>query len=100
VVVDGDGEDLLALLLPDHVVVEELVDLAGLGELLQLQLGGLGELLLDDLVAEVDALVADVHAGAGDELLDLFLALSAERALEEVRLSKLCHGPPPSVSGL
>ena len=75
VVVDGDRQDLLGLLLADHVLVEERVDLVRLGELVELQLGGLGELLLDDLVAEVDALVADVDAGAGDELLDLLLDL-------------------------
>ena len=84
VVVDGDGQRLLRRLLPDDVAVEELVDLTGLGQLVPLQLGGLGQLLLDDLVAQVDALVADVHAGTGDELLDLLLALSAERALEQV----------------
>jgi len=38
VVVDGDGEDLLGLLLTDDVVLQELVDLTGLGELLELQL--------------------------------------------------------------
>ena len=73
VVVDGDREDLLGALLADDVVVEELEHLAGLGELFETELGGLGELFLDDLVAEVDALVADVDAGAGDELLDLLL---------------------------
>ena len=67
------------------------VDLLRLGQLVELQLGGLGELLLDDLVAEVDALVADVHAGAGDELLDLLLALPAERALQQVRIAELRH---------
>ena len=41
---------------------------------------GSGELLVDDLVAEIDALVADVDAGAGDELLHLALALAAEAA--------------------
>src|SRR5262249_41823950 len=37
-------------------------------------------LLLDDLLAQVDALVADVHALAGDQLADLLLALAAEAA--------------------
>ena len=93
VVVDRDGEGLLGVGLTDHVAVEELADLVRLGQLLeQTDLGALGELLLDDLVAEVDALVADVDAGAGDELLDLLLALSAERALQQVAaLSDACH---------
>ena len=68
VVVDGDGEDLLGLVLADDVVVEEGADLARRGQLFEAELAGIGELLLDDLVAEVDALVADVDAGAGDQL--------------------------------
>jgi len=78
VVVDRDRQDLLRLLLTDDVVVQVLVDLTGLGKLVELHLGALRELLLDDLVAEIDALVADVDAGARDELLDLLLALAAE----------------------
>ena len=66
----------------DDVVVEELVDLTRLGEVTERDLGALGELFLDDLVAEIDALVADVHAGAGDELLHLALRLAAEAAQE------------------
>src|ERR671918_166060 len=92
VVVHRDREDLLGLLLPDDVVVQELVDLTGLGELLELQLGGLGQLLLDDLVAQVDALVTDVDTGPGDELLDLLLRLPAEGAFQKVRISELGHG--------
>ncbi len=84
VVVDRDRERLLRRVLPDDVAVEELVDLLRLGQLVELDVGGLGQLLLDDLVAEVDALVADVDARARNELLDLLLALPAEGALEEV----------------
>jgi hypothetical protein len=40
----------------------------------------LDQLLIKDLVAEVDALIAHVHARAGDQLLDLTLRLSAETA--------------------
>src|SRR5439155_15194792 len=93
VVVDGDGQDLLRMFLSDDILIEERVDLRGLGELVELQLGGLGELLLDDLVAQVDALVADVHAGAGDQLLHLLLALAAEGALQQVRVTELRHAP-------
>ena len=73
VVVDRDGQRLLGLLLPDHIAVEELVDLPGLGQAVPLEVRALRELLLDDLVAEIDALVADVHTRARDELLDLLL---------------------------
>src|SRR5206468_2816892 len=40
-----------------------------------------GELLVDDLLAERDALIADEDGSrTGDELSDLILALAAERA--------------------
>ena len=42
----------------------------------ELDVACLGELFLNDLVTEVDALVADVYAGAGDQFLHLLLALS------------------------
>ena len=66
VVVHGDGEDLLRLVLADDVLVEEIEDLVGLRKLREGNLFGLGELLVDDLVAEVDAFVTDVDAGPGD----------------------------------
>src|SRR5205814_6300310 len=82
VVVDGHGEDLLGLLLTDHVLVEGELDLAGIGELgaRRLRLRRLEHLLFDDLLAQVYALVADVDALAGDQLSDLLLALAAEAA--------------------
>src|SRR5690606_5620643 len=90
-----DGQRPLGRLLPDNVLLEEVEDLPGLGQLDHADLGGLGELLLDDLVAQLDALVTDVDARPGDELLDLLLALAAERALEKVgAVPDPCHGAP------
>lgn len=93
VVVDGDSQRLLRGVLADDVVLQEVADLCGLGQFIELDVVGVGQLLFDDLVAEVDAFIADVHAGAGDELLDLLLALSAERAFQQVAaVSDTCHG--------
>ena len=84
VVVDGDGQRPLGGVLADDVALEEIADLDGLGQLVEFDVVGVGEFLFDDLVAEVDAFVADIYAGARNELLDLLLTLSAERALQQV----------------
>src|SRR3712207_9116642 len=78
------GEGALGLVLADDVLLEEVVDLLGLRQLVELQVRRLRELLLDDLVAEVDALIADVHPRASDELLDLLRS-------EERRVGKECR---------
>lgn len=92
VVVDRDGERTLRRVLTDDVLVEERGDLTRLGQLCEDREGRLTELLLDDLVAQLDALVADVHAGTGDELLDLLLGLAAEGTLQErIGLTELRH---------
>jgi hypothetical protein len=63
----------------------------------------LGELLADDVVAQVDALVADVDARTGDELGHLLLALAAERAVDEVLGARVVGrghaASPPRVLG-
>src|SRR5205085_8010956 len=82
VVVDLHREDLLGVVLTDHVLVERrhdrlrVGDEAGLG---LLRTAG-AAVLLQDLLAEIDALVADVHTGPGNQLADLVLALPAEGA--------------------
>jgi hypothetical protein len=48
----------------------------------------------DDLVTEVDAFVADIHAWTRDQLLHLLLALAAEGALEKFPFVN-AHGRPP-----
>jgi hypothetical protein len=99
VVVDRYGKGALRAVLADDVLVQDVVDLPRLGEVLELESWGCGELLIDDLVAEVDALVADVDAGAGDELLDLALRLAAEAAEELlVGFGGTCQRNTPSVS--
>jgi hypothetical protein len=80
VVVDGDRQRSLGGVLADHVLVQDFEDLARLGEVLELEDGRSGELLVDDLVTEIDALVADVDARACNQLLDLSLRLAAETA--------------------
>jgi hypothetical protein len=80
VVVDRDRERALGGVLADDVVVEDVVDLGRLRQVLELEGGWSGELLVDDLVAKIDALVADIDAGTGDQLLDLSLRLPAEAA--------------------
>ncbi|CAB4869296.1 unannotated protein [freshwater metagenome] len=113
VVVDGHREDLLRGDLTDYVLIKEVGDLPGRGEFLEMRFRCIGELFFDDLVAEIDALVADIHAGAGDELLDLLLRLPAERTLQQLaRIAELRqrspsvrlvsgwdqYGPQPAVS--
>ena len=93
VVVDGDGQRALGGVLPDDIALEEIADLDGLGQLVEFDVVGVGEFLFDDLVAEVDAFVADIYAGARNELFDLLLTLSAERALQQVTaVSNARHG--------
>jgi hypothetical protein len=80
VVVDRDGQGALRLLLADDVVVEDGVDVSRPRQILEVELRWSGELFVDDLVAEIDALVADVDARACNQLLDLSLRLAAETA--------------------
>src|SRR2546426_984611 len=82
VVVDRDGEGLLRLFLPDHVLVQHVLDLGRRGDLGD-RLGNLALLVLrQDLVAEGDAFIADVDRRAGNELPDRVLRLAAEGAAE------------------
>ncbi len=92
VVVDRDRELLLGLLLADHVLVEELLDLLRGGEA---GAGGLplgAAVVRDDVVADVDALVADEDGGAGDQLADVVLVLVAERAAQDLAVGSRLLG--------
>src|SRR5882762_3207732 len=85
-VIDRDREDLLGRILTDHILIEDLPDLARGREVGLDALAALvgGRLLANDVVAQLNALVADEHRGAGDELAHLVLAFPAEGAVEEL----------------
>jgi len=83
-VVDGDGQLLLGLLLTDDVFVQELLDLVGDGEAGLVGPAFDPPIVRDDVVADVDALVADEDRGPGNELTDVVLVFVAERATEDL----------------
>src|SRR5439155_26063819 len=76
--IDRDRELLLRFFLADDIFVKKGFNLAGLwqrrtrGHRLSLLVVG------DDLVADVDALIADVDGRAGNEFLNFILRLAAE----------------------
>src|SRR3989440_5278919 len=92
VIVDRDREHLLGALLADDVLVEDLLDLVGLGKLVARAFGAILELLTDDVVAQLDAFVAHEHRGAGDQLADLVLTLAAEGAVQELAVIMAATG--------
>ncbi len=96
-VVDRHCQNLLCVNLAYHELIEKGGDLAGSRQFVENELGAVAELVGDDVVAQVDAFIADVHAGPRDELLDLFLTFRAETALNEVvTFTELSHGHPPT----
>jgi hypothetical protein len=84
VVVNGDREDALGMVLADDVIVEDLADLAR-GRNAVPRLGDRRlVILLDDVHAEFDALIADEHRRTGNELPNLVLALPAEGTVQGI----------------
>ena len=80
--VHGHGQHFLGVLLPDDVLIEPGDHLAWRGDLGEGLLAGAAAapLLLEDRLAEIDALAADVDvAGALDQRSDVAIALATER---------------------
>ena len=86
-VVDRDGERFLRRVLSDHVFVKEFLDLLRFQEIDagQLLLSFFSELFVQDIGAEVNALVADIDISRSRKKLPhLVLRLSAEGAADSV----------------
>ena len=82
-VVDRHRHDAFGRLLTNDVFVEERVDFTRFREFVEAEFCRFCEFFFDDLVTQVDALVADIDTRASDEFLDLFLRLTAERAFQQ-----------------
>ena len=96
VVVHRHRQDALGLILANDVLVQEGRNLARawqlIGRLLLLRVLGRAQLFLDDFVAQLNTLVADVDTAASDELLHLLLALATKRTLEQISaFLHACH---------
>jgi hypothetical protein len=99
-VVDSHGEDFLGPSLTYDVLVEYVEDFFRLGQVASRRSCLFLEFFADDVVAELDALVADEHRRARDQLADFVLALAAERTIKNLSavarsaLSLVCHATP------
>src|ERR1700748_1687363 len=79
------------MILPDHVIIENLADfLRHRDTIARFNQRGFS-LLVDDVLAEFNAFIADKHRRPRDELADLMLALAAERAIERVLRIAACN---------
>ena len=91
VIVNGDREHLFGVFLTDDVLVELGKD-GGRGGNLETGFFRRGfafgrsaaEFLFENVGANLDALVADIHTGTGDQFFNLRMALSAEGAHRQI----------------
>ena len=84
VVVHRHGQRHLGCLLPDNILVQHVVYLLGRRQLVHAvyTVGGRGVAVVQDIHAQLDALVANSDTGTLNHAMDLTLRLAAERAAQ------------------
>lgn len=98
-VIDGDREDLLRALLTNHILIQDGADFLGRRQLVRIALGlGFLHLLTDDVVAQVDALVADKDGRASNQLAHFVLAFAAEGAIKQFAVVLAIAGVSHSIN--
>jgi hypothetical protein len=60
--------------------IEDIPYFLGFGQVAEVEVLFASQLLLDDLIAQLDALIADVNSRTGDQLSDLILGLFRRRS--------------------
>ncbi len=95
-IVHGDGEHALRVVLADDIGIENRADFLRGGHAVARLHQGVFVLFPDDVHAQLDAFITDEHRRAGNQLTHLMLALAAKRAIESVFLLSHfgCLTPP------
>src|SRR5690606_5671808 len=84
VVVDSHRQHDLGAILPNHVFIQGFADFRRHWKTITgIFLGILLDFFPNDVIAQVNTLVADEHRGPCNELTDFMLALSTKRAVEQ-----------------
>ncbi len=96
VVVDSYRKNFLRPFLSHDVLIQVVFDFHRLFEFRRNLFFGFFPILGNDVVAEVDAFVADVDGGSGNQFADFVTTLSTERAAEmSIHLIRLRHESSP-----
>ena len=94
---DRHRQNFLRTLLSNHILIKNAFDLGGFRNIRRgRQVLIMVAFFSDDIVAKIDAFIADIDGWAGDEFAHLVLALPAKRADEISRpmFTVLCHRTP------
>ena len=84
VIVHGDAHGLLGSLLANDVLIQVCFNFCRLGQRVPIQVGLLSTFIIQYLVTQPNALIADVDGGSSDDLVDLADTLSAKRATDRI----------------
>src|SRR6185436_2145722 len=92
VLIDRDGQTLLRFVLANDVLFEESFDLAGLGQRWPRSYRLSLLFIADNLITDVDALVADIDGGTCNEFLNFVLRFPAKRTTQRF-ITSSHHSP-------